>query len=85
MADLSSVRAKIADALDEADLALGSTSVGQQIADLTTRLANANLALTQAQQLNAALTAQLTAVGSDLDTAATAIGSAKGKLQGSPK
>ena len=55
MADLTSVRAKIADALNEADAALGQPTDAQTIADLTAQLAAANAA-------NAALQGKLDAV-----------------------
>lgn len=56
MADLTTVRAKIADALDEADAALNQPNVAAQlavkdatIADLTTKLAAANANVTALQ------------------------------------
>ena len=60
MADLTTVRAKIQDALDEADTALGNPTVTAQLAAKDTQIAS--------------LTAQLVALQSKIDAAKAALG-----------
>lgn len=49
MADLSTVRAKVQDALDEADAALGQPSTTQKLTELQAQLDAANAQVTKLQ------------------------------------
>jgi hypothetical protein len=60
MADLTTVRAKIQDALDEADTALGNQTVTQQLASKDSQIAT--------------LTAQVASLQSKIDAAKAALG-----------